>query len=233
MRSLGSPDIVQQQLRCDCVDGQRDRKGLRDHHRKHTCRQLSVLSTCLRCFALQVGGCSGSTSRCGEGLKAGCWHSFVNKNDGKLSVLQQRQWISIMQCSFTVQRSSPTIKMMWKHMVEYPAMPCHCTVGQRTDPDSEEGDGDEDGGGDGANGVGPAAGAVHEAVEEAQLPLEQRRAPGVQDDLEVALHAILWPLREVSQQGHRSTATCITCLVVSKWTCRQSPPALSGATVGP
>ena len=66
-------------------------------------------------------------------------------------------------------------------------MPCHCTEGQRTDPNSEEGYGDEDRGGDGADGVGPAAGAVHEAVEEAQLPLEQRRPPGVQDDLEVAL----------------------------------------------
>ena len=68
-------------------------------------------------------------------------------------------------------------------------MLCHCSAKRLTDPDGEEGNGDEDWSGDGAHSVGPATGAVHEAVEEAQLPLKQRRAPGVQDDLEVALQA--------------------------------------------
>ena len=58
----------------------------------------------------------------------------------------------------------------------------------RTYPDGQEGDGDEDGGGDGAHGVAPAAAAVHEPVEQAQAPLQQRRVLGVEDDLEVALN---------------------------------------------
>ena len=95
-------------------------------------------------------------------------------------------------------------------------MRCHCTGEQRTDPDGKEGDGDEDRGGDGAHGVGPAAGAVHEAVEEAQLPLEQRRARGVQDDLEVALQSRACPLRAVSPQGFMRTAASITCLVIGR-----------------
>ena len=53
MRSLGCPDIVQQQLCCDRVNGQRNRKGLRDHHRKHTCRQFDcaqhLLTSALHC----------------------------------------------------------------------------------------------------------------------------------------------------------------------------------------
>ena len=68
-----------------------------------------------------------------------------------------------------------------------------------TDPDGEEGDGDEDGSGDGAHGVGPAPGAVHQPVEQAQPPLEQRRPRRVQYDLEVALHGI-WGLGILPQR---------------------------------
>ena len=63
-------------------------------------------------------------------------------------------------------------------------------AGKRTNPDGEEGDGNEDRGGYRPNSVGPAAGAVHDAVEQAQPPLHQRRARGVKDDLEVPLRAL-------------------------------------------
>ena len=57
-----------------------------------------------------------------------------------------------------------------------------------TNPDGDERDSDEDKAGEDANDVGPDAGAVHEAVDEAQPPLQQRRVRQVQDDLQVPLH---------------------------------------------
>ena len=75
---------------------------------------------------------------------------------------------------------------------------CTSWGGELTDPDGEEGDSNEDGGGDGAHGVGPAPGAVHQPVEQAQPPLEQRRPRRVQYDLEVALHGI-WALSSLQE----------------------------------
>ena len=101
---------------------------------------------------------------------------------------------------------------------------------ERTDPDGEEGDGNEDGGGDGADGVGPAARAVHDAVEHAQPPLHQRRARRVQDDLEVALRA--WARCQVRRSRHCTSGERVGFRMIWKWPCAQRNTA-SQATSWP
>ena len=58
---------------------------------------------------------------------------------------------------------------------------------QLTNPYGEDGNGNEDRCSDCPNGVRPAAGAVHDAVKQPQLPLEERGPCRVENDLEVSL----------------------------------------------
>ena len=61
------------------------------------------------------------------------------------------------------------------------------SASELTNPDGEEWDSYEDGCGNCAHSVGPAARAVHQPIKQAQLPLEERCARRVQDDLKVTL----------------------------------------------
>ena len=63
-----------------------------------------------------------------------------------------------------------------------------CTHGQDMKREAYQGDDDEHGGGDGSHNVGPHTRAVHEALEPAQVLLEEGAVVIIQHNLEVTLH---------------------------------------------
>ena len=74
--------------------------------------------------------------------------------------------------------------------------------------DTHQGDDDEHGSGDGSNNVGPHTRAVHEALEPAQILLEQRAMIIVEHDLEVPLQASNTPLAAPDSITTNCSANC-------------------------
>jgi len=61
--------------------------------------------------------------------------------------------------------------------------------GKDASPDRDEGNGIEDRGGDGSHDIGPHSSAVHDAVEPAQVALEQRAVLPAEHNLKVTLRS--------------------------------------------